>query len=48
MDSDRSAEIADVGWLLELGDAGGDKYIELGLEGEALGMMSLGSGSLAA
>lgn len=47
MDNDRSAEIAELCWL-EWGDAGGEAYIELGREGEALGMMSLGSGSFAA
>jgi len=39
---DLRAETADV-WLAP-GVVGGEKYVELGLDGEALGIMSLGSG----
>ncbi len=35
--------MADV-WLARFGDVGGEMCVELGLEGEARGMISLGSG----
>jgi len=41
--SDRRAVMADMG-LAPLGLVGGEKCIELGRDGEARGMMSLGSG----
>ena len=41
IERDFSADMADV-WLVP-GDIGGEKYVELGLDGEARGMMSLGS-----
>lgn len=40
--------MAGVWWLVEVGDVGGDSCIECGLEGDALGMISLGSGLPAA
>jgi len=43
IESDLSAEMADV-WLTP-DPPGGEKCIELGLEGEARGMISLGSGT---
>lgn len=39
--------MADV-WLADVGDVGGEMSIELGRDGDALGMMSLGSGLFAA
>jgi len=41
IESDLRAEMADV-WLVS-GEMGGEKCIELGLDGEARGMISLGS-----